>query len=136
MRERKRAITIRATSRQVERWELAARVLPDGVQRWGGAVTPRLERFLALAADLLARRWREIQRERAKADPVGQRLTEKAVLGRLLVAAEGALSHLPNDVVDTYYGPAYPKRDLKRAIEDVRSFLRETGEEYGNWPWP
>lgn len=124
MSEKKEVITIRATKWQRWRWESEARLCGKG----------GMDRYMALAADILARRNREIRRERAKADPVEQRVREKAVLGQLLDAAKAAVHHLPKEA-PSLYGTIYPKRALEQAIEGVRRFLQETGEEYGNWPW-
>lgn len=61
MSERKEIITIRATKWQRWRWESEARLCGK----------KGMDHYMALAADILARRNRELRCERAKADPVG-----------------------------------------------------------------
>lgn len=121
MRGETRQVTIRASAWQVTCWESTA--------RWtvkGGDV----QRFIVCAADLLARRLREVNYQRGIPDLVAQRLHEKTLLGQLLKAARNAVQHLPKEAHCHTYGRLTPKQDLQRAIENVRDFLKRTGEEY------
>jgi len=123
MRERTEQVTIRATAGQLSRWESSARMFNRD-----------LPRFIVLAADLYARRLREMHWQRVRRDPIGERLQEKVLLGRLLDAARAAVDHLPRSVDSHTYGRLNPKGDLQRAVQGVRDFLQETGEEYGPCP--
>jgi hypothetical protein len=125
MRGETRQVTVRASAWQVFCWESTA--------RWavkGGDV----RRFIIVAADALARRLREVNYQRQLPDRIAKRLHEKVLLGDLMKAAQVAVEHLPKQV-DTYlHGSIYPRKDLWEAIENVRRFLAETGEEYGPCP--
>jgi hypothetical protein len=123
VRERTRQITLRATAEQFFRWESSGRMFNRD-----------LPRFIVVAADLYARRLREMHWQRVRRDPIAERLEEKVLLGRLLEAARVAVQHLPKHV-DTYMrGRQDPKGDLQNAVEDVLRFLARTGEEYGPCP--
>ena len=125
MRGETRQVTVRASAWQVNGWESTARwAVKDGDVR----------HFIVCAADALARRLREVNYRRHVPDPIAQRLHEKVLLGDLMKAAEAAVEHLPKQV-DTYLrGPVHPQRDLRNAVDGVKRFLAETGEEYGPCP--
>jgi hypothetical protein len=120
-----RQVTVRVSLSKVNSWESVARSAVKGGD---------LRRFIVCAADILARRMREVNYERHLPDPIAQRLHEKELLGDLVKAAEAAVDHLPKEVHTYLRGPIYPKRDLQNAIENVKRFLAETGEEYGPCP--
>lgn len=86
--------------------------------------------FLRYAGDWTARYYREERMQANMADPVLARIVEKKNLRALLDAADAALSFIPKETNSPIRGPLPIKKDLKAAVQGVREWLANNGEEY------
>jgi hypothetical protein len=110
MRERKEAVTLKATTWELESWRDAARrVKRDVPASSSSRATPRPAIW-------------ELDRQR-RPDFVMIREEEKRKLGALLKA------HLPKVHQSPIYGPRYLQGNLQKAVDEVYHFLNWHGEE-------
>jgi len=119
VRERKEAVTVKATPWELERWSSAAYT----------AGRRDLPAFLTFAANAAARYIRELDRQR-RPDFVMERQDEKRKLGALLKASRAAVEHLPKVHHCPIHGPIRLQENLRRAVQAVDGYLQRSGEEY------
>jgi hypothetical protein len=113
-------VTVRATEDQHMTWTSAMSLL---AQR-------NLAAFLRFAADWTAQYYREECIQANMKDPVLARIVEKKHLRALLDAADAALHFIPKETNSPIRGPLPIKKDLKEAVQAVKTWLANHGEEY------
>jgi hypothetical protein len=113
-------VTVRATDEQHMAWTSAMSLLAKR----------SLGDFLRFAGDWTASYYHEECVQKNIADPVLTRIAEKRRLRALLDAADAALHFIPKETNSPIRGPLPIKKDLKEAVQAVKTWLANNGEEY------